>query len=151
MEEIEYALRVGMNNKHVPLVSAEDRDHADFEFTGAYDTQILGKAAKVGKTVCYVTAVFALAAPGSGGLNCEIRPLHEVALIMTDLTSGQVIFARQTYTTFSMPYVAEEFADFLNHAILAKVEKYGHPSRKWPCSFFNPVRRRIPCYFHGSG
>ena len=120
MEEIEYALRVGMNNKHVPLVSAEDRDHADFEFTGAYDTQILGKAAKVGKTVCYVTAVFALAAPGSGGLNCEIRPLHEVALIMTDLKSGQVIFARQTYTTFSMAYVAEEFADFLNHAILAK-------------------------------
>jgi len=100
MEEIEYALRVGMNDKHVPLVSAEDRDHADFEFTGGYDTQILGKAAKVG--------------------NCEIRPLHEVALIMTDLKSGEVIFARHTYSTFSIAYKAEEFADFLNHAIQAK-------------------------------
>src|SRR5260370_11492647 len=43
MEEIEYALRVGMNNKHVPLVSAEDRDHADFEFTDFQNHAILAK------------------------------------------------------------------------------------------------------------
>jgi hypothetical protein len=120
MEEFEYAIRVGMNNKHVPLVSAEDRDHADFEFTGAYDTQTFGKAAKVGKTVCYVTAVFAVATPPGGDFSCELRPVHEIALIMTDLKSGQVIFARQTYRASSMAIVAEEFADFLNHAIQAK-------------------------------
>src|SRR5260370_39361985 len=120
MEEIEYALRVGMNNKHVPLVSAEDRDHADFEFTGAYDTQILGKAAKVGKTVCYVTAAFALAPPGSGSLNCELRPLHEGALIVGCFQSGEVIFALQTYITFPIAYGAEGFDDCVNHPILVK-------------------------------
>jgi len=120
MEETEYALRVGMNNKHVPLVSAEDRDHADFEFTGAYDTQTFGKGAKAGQTMCYAALVLSMVSPQGGNFSCELRPVHEIALIMTDLKSGEVIFARQTYSNFSMAYIAEEFADFLNHAILAK-------------------------------
>jgi hypothetical protein len=120
MEEFEYAIRVGMNNKHVPLVSAEDSDHADFEFTGAYDTQTFGKGAEAGKKMCYVLLVLSMAAPPGGNFSCELRPVHEIALIMTDLKSGQVIFARQTYRASSMAIVAEEFADSLNHAIQAK-------------------------------
>jgi hypothetical protein len=120
MEEFEYAIRVGMNNKHVPLVSAEDRDHADFEFTGAYDTQTFDRGAKAGQRICYVALVLSMMSPPGGNFSCDFKPVHEIALIMTDLKSGQVIFARQTYRASSMAIVAEEFADFLNHAIQAK-------------------------------
>jgi hypothetical protein len=116
MEEIEYALRVGMNNKHVPLVSAEDRGHADFEFTGAYVTQTLGQGARVANGMCSVLAWVSF---GSGD-PCHVLPVHEVALIMTNLKSGEVIFARENYRTSSMPVIAEEFADFLNNAIQAR-------------------------------
>jgi hypothetical protein len=109
-----------MNNKHVPLVNAEDRDHADFEFTGAYDTQTLGKGAKAGRTICYVLLVLSMASRPDGNFSCELLPVHEIALIMTDLRFGEVIFARQTYRASSTAIVAAEFADFLNHAIQAK-------------------------------